>query len=71
MNVALAEIRCSTASYAFGGGGSGDSTRGWNSVATYTGALNGEIPTVRRLAADRSATLLEHVFIGGQQSDNG
>jgi hypothetical protein len=57
--------------YAFGGGGSGDSTREWSSVVTYAGALNDENPSVRMFPADRIAIPLEHAFIAGQQSGTG
>jgi len=42
----------SAGGYAFGGGGSGDSTREWNSVATYTGALNRANPALRVSSPD-------------------
>jgi hypothetical protein len=54
--------------YAFGGGGSGDSTRERGSEATSVATLYREDGEVGTSLPDWIATLLEHVFIAGQQS---
>ena len=56
--------------YAFGGGGSGDSTRERDNVATSVATLHGD-PVFGVLTTDSIATLLEQVLIARQQSGNG
>jgi hypothetical protein len=56
--------------YAFGGGGSGDSTRERDDVTKSVGSSLCQDPLVRSLSATWIA-LLEQVLIAGQQSVTG
>ena len=64
-------MQCSAGGYALGGGGSGDSTRESDNVATSVATLHRGAPVVSVLSPDWIAILLEQVFIARQQSGNG
>jgi hypothetical protein len=57
--------------YAFGGGGSGDSTREGENVTTSVGASLCQDQAVRSLSTTWIAALLEQLLIAGQQSETG
>ena len=70
-SVALAGVQLLYWGYAFGGGGSGDSTRERGAEATWVATLYREEGVARTSLPDWIAAPFEHVFIAGQQSGDG